>query len=365
MEDGRAYFIDHTNKRTTWEDPRLSDTRAAGRKVQYSQDYKYKYEMLMRTLGKINRGSNSDKFEIPVRRTHIQEDSFDAIMNVDKKNLKCLKYKLWVTFRGEQGLDYGGVSREWFSLLTTKIFDPYYGLFEYSAVDNYTLQINPHSGVANKDHLLWFKFIGRVAGMAVLNRKLINGFFIRPFYSMMLAKTITLKDMESVDIEYFNSLTWIKENDPECLCHTFEVDDNVFGETLSKELVENGANIPVTEENKLEYIRLVIKWRFYSRVKPQMENFLHGFYEIIPKAAIIDQFDEGGLELLLGGIGSIDVKDWKKHTVYKHYTASNIVITWFWHLVQIFSEEMRHRLLQFVTGTSRVPMNGFAVSKIK
>ena len=109
--------------------------------------------------------------------------------------------------------------------------------------------------------------------MAVFHKKLINGFFIRPFYSMMLGKTPTLKDMESVDIEYFNSLTWIKENDPSVLCHTFEVDDNVFGEALSKELIPNGADIEVTEENKMEYIRLVIEWRFVSRVKDQMNAF--------------------------------------------------------------------------------------------
>ena len=242
-------------------------------KVEYSQDYKYKYEILMRTLGKLDHGSNRDKFEITVKRENIRLDSFETISQVDRHNIKCLRYKLWITFKGEMGLDYGGVSREWFSLLTTEIFNPYFGLFEYSAIDNYTLQINPHSGLCNEDHLQWFHFIGRVAGMAVFHKKLINGFFIRPFYSMMLGKIPTLKDMESVDIEYFNSLTWIKENDPSVLCHTFEVDDNVFGETLSKELIPNGAEIEVTEENKMEYIRLVIEWRFVARVRDQMNAF--------------------------------------------------------------------------------------------
>jgi hypothetical protein len=47
--------------------------------------------------------------------------------------------------------------REWFYLLSKEMFNPYYGLFEYSAVDNYTLQINPNSGVCNEDHLSYFK----------------------------------------------------------------------------------------------------------------------------------------------------------------------------------------------------------------
>jgi len=71
-------------------------------------------------------------------------------------------------------------------------------------------------------------------------------------------------------------------------------------------------------------------------------------------------FDEGELELLMCGIGAIDVKDWKQHTVYKgDYHANHIVIQWFWRVVLSFNNEMRSRLLQFVTGTSRVPMNGF------
>ena len=79
-------------------------------------------------------------------------------------------------------------------MLSKEMFNPYYGLFEYSATDNYTLQINPNSGVCNKDHLLYFKFIGRVARMVVYQGKLLDGFFIRPFYKMMLGKSIKLKD---------------------------------------------------------------------------------------------------------------------------------------------------------------------------
>jgi hypothetical protein len=71
--------------------------------------------------------------------------------------------------------DYGGLAREWFFLLSKEMFNPYYGLFEYSAMDNYTLQINPNSGVCNEEHLNYFTFIGKVAGMAVYHGKLLDG----------------------------------------------------------------------------------------------------------------------------------------------------------------------------------------------
>lgn len=137
------------------------------------------------------------------------------------------------------------------------------------------------------------------------------------------------------------------------------MDEEQFGTTLTRELKPNGAKIPVTNDNKEEYIQLVIDWRFVNRVKDQMHAFTSGFSELVP-LNYIKIFDEGELELLMCGIGSIDVKDWKVNTVYKgDYHPNHIVIQWFWRVVLSFNNEMRSRLLQFVTGTSRVPMNGF------
>ncbi|XP_012245051.1 E3 ubiquitin-protein ligase NEDD4 isoform X4 [Bombus vosnesenskii] len=353
--DGRIFFIDHNTRTTQWEDPRMSNPQIAGPAVPYSRDYKRKYEYLKSQLRKPSNVPN--KFEIKVGRNNILEDSYRIISSVNR--VEILKTKLWVEFEGEVGLDYGGLAREWFFLLSKEMFNPYYGLFEYSATDNYTLQINPFSGVCNEEHLNYFKFIGRIAGMAVYHGKLLDAFFIRPFYKMMLGKSIDLKDMESVDSEYYNSLLWIKENDPSELELTFCVDEESFGHTSQRELKPDGANIPLTDENKDEYIALVIQWRFVSRVQEQMNAFLEGFNALIPPT-LVKIFDENELELLMCGIQHIDVRDWKQNTLYKgDYHANHIVVQWFWRVVLSFSNEMRSRLLQFVTGTSRVPMNGF------
>ncbi|KAF5292290.1 hypothetical protein FQA39_LY03324 [Lamprigera yunnana] len=353
--DGRIFFIDHNTRTTQWEDPRLSNPQIAGPAVPYSRDYKRKYEFMKTQLRKPTNVPN--KFEIKIRRNSIFEDSYRAISTVPRVDL--LKTKLWIEFESEVGLDYGGLAREWFYLLSKEMFNPYYGLFEYSAMDNYTLQINPFSGMCNEEHLNYFKFIGRIAGMAVYHGKLLDAFFIRPFYKMMLGKPIDLKDMESVDSEYYKSLLWIKENDPLGLDLTFSVDEDSFGHTLQHELKPNGANISVDNTNKDEYINCVIKWRFVERVQDQMNAFLEGFSDLVP-LNVIKIFDENELELLMCGIQNVDVKDWKQNTLYKgDYHANHIVIQWFWRVVLSFSNEMRSRLLQFVTGTSRVPMNGF------
>ncbi|CAG9821223.1 unnamed protein product [Phaedon cochleariae] len=353
--DGRIFFIDHNTRTTQWEDPRLYNPQIAGPAIPYSRDYKRKYEYLKAQLKKPTNVPN--KFEIKVRRRSILEDSYRVITSVSRVDL--LKTKLWIEFEGEVGLDYGGLAREWFYLLSKEMFNPYYGLFEYSAMDNYTLQINPFSGVCNEEHLSYFKFIGRVAGMAVYHGKLLDAFFIRPFYKMMLSKTIDLKDMESVDSEYYKSLLWIKENDPKDLELTFSVDEESFGHTSLHELIPGGADVPLDNSNKDEYIKCIIQWRFVGRVQEQMNAFLDGFSDLIP-LNLVKIFDEHELELLMCGIQHIDVKDWKINTLYKgDFHSNHIVIQWFWRVVLSFSNEMRARLLQFVTGTSRVPMNGF------
>ncbi|XP_063815624.1 E3 ubiquitin-protein ligase NEDD4-like isoform X9 [Pseudophryne corroboree] len=373
--DGRTFYIDHRspvlmcgdsedgqlvpsydNKITQWEDPRLQNPAITGPAVPYSREFKQKYDYFRKKLKKP--ADIPNRFEMKLHRNNIFEESYRRIMSVKRPDV--LKARLWIEFESEKGLDYGGVAREWFFLLSKEMFNPYYGLFEYSATDNYTLQINPNSGLCNEDHLSYFTFIGRIAGLAVFHGKLLDGFFIRPFYKMMLGKQITLKDMESVDSEYYNSLKWILENDPTELDLRFCIDEENFGQTYQVDLKPNGSEMVVTNDNKREYIDLVIQWRFVNRVQKQMNAFLEGFTELIP-IDLIKIFDENELELLMCGLGDVDVNDWRQHTLYKNgYCANHPVIQWYWKAVLLMDAEKRIRLLQFVTGTSRVPMNGFA-----
>lgn len=137
------------------------------------------------------------------------------------------------------------------------MFNPFYCLFEYSAHDNYTLQINPHSGI-NPEHLNYFKFIGRVVGLAIFHRRFLDSFFIGAFYKMMLRKKVQIQDMEGVDEEYHKNLTWTLDNDiTDVLDQTFSIDDEQFGETRTIDLKPDGRNIQVTNENKKEYVEYV------------------------------------------------------------------------------------------------------------
>ena len=113
----------------------------------------------------------TERLEINVRRDNLVEDSFHQIMKIQGNDVKKLRNNLWIVFMGETGLDYGGVARDWFHNLSTELFNPYYGLFEYSANGDYSLQINPDSGMCNENHLDLFKFIGRIFGMTIYHHR--------------------------------------------------------------------------------------------------------------------------------------------------------------------------------------------------
>ncbi|MBW0511161.1 hypothetical protein O181_050876 [Austropuccinia psidii MF-1] len=347
----RVYFVDHNTKTTTWDDPRLPSSLDQN-VPQYKRDFRRKL-IYFRSQPALR--PNPGQCHVKIRRSHIFEDSYSEIMRQQPNDLKK---RLMIKFDGEDGLDYGGVSREFFFLLSHEMFNPFYCLFEYSAVDNYTLQINPHSGV-NPEHLNYFKFIGRVLALAIFHRRFLDAYFITSFYKMILKKKIALADMESVDAEIFRSLTWMLENDiTDVIENTFSVEDEKFGEVVTIDLKEDGRNLPVTEENKKEYIELITQWRIEKRVADQFKAFLTGFNELIPQD-LINVFDERELELLIGGMSDIDVDDWIKHTDYRGYQQDDQVIKWFWQAVRAWPAEKKSRLLQFTTGTSRIPVNGF------
>uniref|UniRef100_A0AAQ4QSR5 E3 ubiquitin-protein ligase SMURF1 n=1 Tax=Gasterosteus aculeatus aculeatus TaxID=481459 RepID=A0AAQ4QSR5_GASAC len=391
---GRIYFVDHNNRTTQFTDPRLHTIISCDNSVKlslavslqssaspschlqpavpsqgiftsppdgcegdvaarYERDLVHKLKLLRHELSL--QQPQAGHCRIEVSREEIFEESYRQIMKMRPKDLKK---RLMVKFRGEEGLDYGGVAREWLYLLCHEMLNPYYGLFQYSTDNIYTLQINPDSSI-NPDHLSYFHFVGRVMGLAVFHGHYINGSFTLPFYKQLLGKPIQLNDLETTDPELHKSLVWILENDiTSVLDHTFCVEHNAFGKFSQHELKPNGRNLPVTEENKKEYVRLYVNWRFMRGIEAQFLALQKGFSELIPQH-LLKPFDHKELELIIGGLGKIDLADWKTNTRLKHCTSESNVVRWFWQAVEAFSEERRGRLLQFVTGSTRVPLQGF------
>ncbi|XP_031479304.1 E3 ubiquitin-protein ligase UPL1-like [Nymphaea colorata] len=299
---------------------------------------------------------------ISVRRAYILEDSYNQLR---MRSTQELKGRLTVNFQGEEGIDAGGLTREWYQLLSRVIFDR--GALLFTTVGNEsTFQPNPNS-VYQTEHLSYFKFVGRVVGKALFDGQLLDVHFTRSFYKHILGVKVTYHDIEAIDPDFFKNLKWMLENDiSDILDLTFSMDADEEKlilyertEVTDYELIPGGRNVRVTEENKHEYVDLVAKHRLTTAIRPQINAFMEGFNELIPRD-LISIFNDKELELLISGLPEIDLDDLRANTEYSGYTVASPVIQWFWEVVQSFSKEDKARLLQFVTGTSKVPLEGFS-----
>lgn len=214
--------------------------------------------------------------QLSVRRDQVFLDSFKFL---SFKSGDEIKYgKLSIRFHGEEGVDAGGVTREWFQVLSRQMFNPDYALFIPVASDRTTFHPNKLSKI-NDEHLMFFKFIGRIIGKALYEGRALDCHFSRAVYKRILGKTVSIKDMETLDLEYYKSLLWMLDNDiSDIITETFSIETDDFGVTEIVDLCENGRNVLVTEENKQEYVQLMVEYRLTGSVHSQLENFLKGMF---------------------------------------------------------------------------------------
>lgn len=289
--------------------------------------------------------------KITVRRSHIFEDSFN---NLRYKSADEMRRRLSVSFHNEEGVDAGGLTREWYNVLAREIFNANYALF-LSTGDGVTFQPNPHSSV-NTEHLFYFKFVGRVIGKAISDGFLLDAHFTRSFYKHMLGLPVNLQDLEAIEPAYYKSLQQLLDTPLEYLGLdlAFSAETTEFGAITITDLIPGGRDIAVTDDTKHEYVRLLAHHRMTTAIRKQIDAFLEGFHELVP-AELISIFDASELELLISGLPDIDLDDLRAHTDYGGgYKSSDPIINWFWSALRSFSKEEKALFLQFVTGTSKV-----------
>jgi hypothetical protein len=238
-----------------------------------------------------------------VRRDHIFMDSYHQLKNRKPEELRG---KLTIKFMGEEAVDAGGVKREWFTLLSKELFNPNFMLFKLAA-NGSTYMPNSESGMFESDHLQIFTFIGRVIAKAIYDGFMLECYFTRSFYKLICGASLTYHDMEDVDPEYYKNLKWLLETDISDMGEflTFSYDEDRFGQTETIDLIENGRNVYVTEENKFEYVQKICYAKLFEHIKPQIEAVQKGIYEIIP-LKLISIFDHREVELVISGLPSID-----------------------------------------------------------
>jgi ubiquitin-protein ligase E3 A len=297
---------------------------------------------------------NSNKFnlQLNIRRDHLIEDTLNEL----EKNRQNLQNELKVKFVGEQGVDQGGVRKEFFILVIRQIFDPNYGMFSYN----------------KKTRLFWFnhfsfepkikfELIGTIFGLAIYNNTILDVKLPISIYKKLLGIKPTFEDLKECDNELYNNLNFIlKQDNPkleEELDSYFTVVDDKFGEKIEIPLKPGGDKILINNYNKEEYVELYTDWYFNKSIDGYFRSFEKGFYKVFNKS-LTKILTPNELELILCGTQILDFHELKIAAVYEEYDKNSETIKYFWEILLDFNEEEKKKFLSFVTGCDRAPIDG-------
>jgi len=298
--------------------------------------------------------------KIKVRRSNMMSDAMEALESIDKGDLrKTFRFE----FIGEPGLDAGGVAREFYECVCEQLFNPDCGLFLYSSANQMCMHINHNSGIANEYHLKYFHMAGRLLGKALFDGQITPVHLVQPLYKHLMGWPITLKDITHIDEQIYRNLVELLDfDDVSILYLEFVVTEDHLGVPVTVPLVKGGADMAVDNSNLPDYLIAQLQYRLMNRVNEQLKEFLKGFYDVVPET-LLSVFDFQEVELLLHGLPNIDMDDWLRHTEYTGEFFGNSghkVVLWFWEIIRGYEQEQKAKLLQFVTGTSGVPVQGFS-----
>jgi len=308
---------------------------------------------------------------VRIRRDELYHDSKDQLSALGRR----LKKKVQVTFiskhgNEEAGVDGGGLFKEFLDDLIKDAFDPEAmregalgPLFIESPLR--TLAINT-SLKPTQATLAHYQFLGRVLGKAVYESILVDPQFCLPFLNQLLGQHNTIDDLKNLDPTYYkhlSSLRTMSEKEIKSLELTFELTvatEDKSSQTI--ELIPGGSSIPVSKENAIRYVHLVAHRRLNMETAIQTNAFLHGFRDLIP-ASWVRLFSPYELQKVISGddaIQGFDVKSLKSVMLYGGgYHPSQVVIQWFWEVIDDMTPEQKSKFLKFVTSCSRQPLLGF------
>ena len=297
---------------------------------------------------------NSSKFnlQLNIRRDHLIEDALNEL----EKNRANLQNELKIKFVGEQGVDQGGVRKEFFILVIRQIFDPNYGMFNYNEKTR-LFWFNHYSFEPN----IKYELIGTIFGLAIYNGTILDVKLPISIYKKLLGIKPTFEDLKECDMELYNNLNYIlKQDNPkleEELDSNFTVIDDKFGEKIKIPLKPGGDKIMINNSNKEEYVELYTDWYFNKSIDGYFRSFEKGFYKVFNKS-LTKILTPNELELILCGTQILDFHELKIAAQYEEYDKNSETIKYFWEILFDFNEEEKKKFLSFVTGCDRAPIDG-------
>uniref|UniRef100_A0A6G1SPZ7 HECT-type E3 ubiquitin transferase n=1 Tax=Aceria tosichella TaxID=561515 RepID=A0A6G1SPZ7_9ACAR len=307
---------------------------------------------------------------VQIRRNYLYEDAFEKLSFDNEPNMKLpLKVSL-VNAVGadEAGIDGGGLTKEFLDELLKAGFDPMRGFFKYTK--DHFLYPNPSANVLfstlHEGYEVHYEFLGRMLGKAIFEKIMVElplaSFFLAKLLAVKHSSDVDLHNLESLDPVLYKNLVYLKnyKGDVADLNLDFTISNNELDEHEVVELKPGGSKIPVTRENKIEYVHLVADYRLNKQIRLQCAAFKRGLAQLVD-LDWLRMFDPRELQILISGAPTkIDVSDWRRHTIYGNgYSATSEAIQTFWTVVGQFDESQKRKLLKFVTSCSLPPLLGF------
>ena len=314
---------------------------------------------------------------LKVRRDCLVEDSLRSVSEVVGTGQDEIKKGLRIEFLDEEGLDSGGLRKEWFLLLVREVFDPEHGLFVYDE-DSHYCYFNPSTFETSDQFFL----VGVVLGLAIYNstildvalppfafRKLLGSApsYTGPAMSALRPSSgYTLEDLAEFRPALARGLREMLEYDgdvKETFCRDFVATGERYGQLVEVPLCPNGANRAVTNGNRHEFVDLYIKYLLDTSIARQYEPFKRGFFTVCEGNAL-SLFRPEEIELLVRGSDEpLDVATLRAVAIYDNWgkginASGEPVVEWFWDTFENASAKDQRKLLSFITSSDRIPAVG-------
>ncbi|ORX97741.1 HECT-domain-containing protein [Basidiobolus meristosporus CBS 931.73] len=294
-------------------------------------------------------------FVLEIRRDFFIEDTLTQI-EAKARNLKK-PLKIRFVNGGEEGIDQGGVQKEFFQMLVAKLLDPVFGMFVYDEKTRYSW-ING----ASKEGEKYFELVGVILGLALYNGVIIGANFPKLIYKKILGKPVVLDDIKEGFPELGRGLEqmleWEDGDVYDVFMREFEIAYDESGAMTTYPLIPDGSNIPVTNQNREEYVQLYIDHFANKYVSKQFSALRDGFLRVCGGTAI-SMLRPEELELLLCGNSEFNLDELERGAQYDDgYSPEHYVIRNFWSIVHELSHDQQKKLLIFVTASDRVPVKG-------
>lgn len=303
--------------------------------------------------------------KVRITRERVVEDALQALEFACLENPRDLKKQLYIEFDGEQGIDEGGLSKEFFQLVIERIFNPDYGMFTFTdATQTYWFNPNPIDDM-DREYCL----IGIVLGLAIYNNIILDVHFPSVLYRKLVGKLGTFHDLKMADPSLGQGLQELLDYEEDDFCDVFDTDfvisyRDLFGNTITHELKPNSTQLRLTKDNRQEYVELYADFLLNSSIRRQFNAFRRGFQMVCDESPLTVLFTPREIESLVRGSRDYNFHELEKVTVYDgDYTPQTPVICNFWRVVHRMSEEQQKQMLKFVTGSDRITVGG--MSKMK